>query len=291
MNVRVIANPISGGGRGETAAREVTDALQSNGETVDLVLTQKAGDAREAASRRGAECIVSVGGDGTANEIANGMKNSDAALAILPMGTANVVARALNLPKTPVALARLVSENHTRLIDVGVIQEEWFLLGAGAGLDAAITHVVSEQRGKRSSYLKWVSPVIRTAFTYRYPPIRVRVDGKEISDSAQYAIVGNCRYSAGAFPATPKALLDDGLLDVCLLHNLSVAKIATLAVGVWSPNFTKRKDVTYVQGKEITLEPASDEPVPLQVDGDPAGFIPVTISVHPKALRVVIPAD
>lgn len=290
MNVRVIANPISGGGRGETAAREVTSALETNGETVDLVLTQQAGDAREAASRPGADCIVSVGGDGTANEIANGMKGLDAALAILPTGTANVVARELGLPKDPVALARLVAEHHTRVIDVGLIESEWFLLGAGAGLDAAITHVVSGQRGKRSSYLKWVSPVIRTVFNYRYPPIRVRVDGKEVSDSAQYAIVGNCRYSAGAFPATPRAVLDDGLLDVCLFHDLSVPKIAMLAVRVWSEKFTLRDDVTYVQGKEITLEPASDEAVPLQVDGDPAGHLPVTIRVQPKALRVVVPA-
>jgi diacylglycerol kinase (ATP) len=95
--------------------------------------------------------------------------------------------------------------------------------------------------------------------------------------------------SAAVFPATPHARTDDGLLDVCLLHDLSAWKCATLAFSVFSPRFTQRKDVVYRQGKNIRLEPASDEAAPLQVDGDPAGFVPSDFGVEPAALNLLVP--
>ena len=289
MKVRIIANPISGGGRGEAMAQALRAALDHAGVEAELSLTQKAGDAGEMASREGADCIVSVGGDGTANEVVNGMKDTAAALAILPMGTANVVARELGIPRDPRAVAELITRGSTRRMDVGDAGGRWFLLGAGAGLDAAVTKTVSEHRGRSSSYLRWIRPAIATSITYGYPKIRVIVDGALASDRAQYAVIGNCRYSAGVFPLTPKARIDDGLLDVCLLHNLSPARLIPLALTVWNPGFIEGKNVTYLQGKRIDLEPASDEPAPIQIDGDPAGFIPATFEVVPGGIEVVAP--
>ena len=227
--------------------------------------------------------------DGTLNEIANGMRDSAAILAILPMGTANVVARELGIPRDPRAVAEMIVEHHVREMDVGITKGRRFLLGAGAGIDAAVAQVVSERRGRSSSYLKWVGPILSTAFTYSYPEIRVVVDGKEVSGTAQYAIVGNCRYSAGVFVATPKAKIDDGLLDVCLMHNLNPLRLARLALQLRHARFLERDDVVYVQGKHVELRPASHEPVPLQIDGDPAGRLPAEFTVDPAALKVVVP--
>lgn len=256
----------------------------------ELILTKRAGHAGVEAGRTGADCVVAVGGDGTVNEIVNGMKDTDAMLAILPMGTANVVARELGISCDPEAIADLIAGEVTRRIDVGVTGGKRFLLGAGAGLDAAIVKAVSDRRGASSSYLKWIWPTISTGFGYAYPEIRVSVDGKVVSETAHYAIVGNCRYSAGLFEATPRAKIDDGLLDVCMLHNLNPVRLAALALQIRGGRFLNRKDVTYVQGREISFAPASDDAAPLQIDGDPAGNLPADFTIDPGALRVVAPA-
>ncbi len=289
MKVRIIANPVSGGGRGKTAAQSLQDLLAGALGSAELILTKKSGDAGEEAGRPGADCIVAVGGDGTVNEIANGMRDAGPTLAILPMGTANVVARELGIPRDPQAVAKMIVEHHVREMDVGVTDGKRFLLGAGAGFDAAVAQAVSEHRGSSSSYLKWIGPTLSTAFSYSYPKIRAVVDGEEVSRTAQYAIVGNCRYSAGMFAATPKAKIDDGLLDVCLMHNLNLRRLAGLALQLRHARFLERDDVVYVQGKHVELTPASDDRAPLQIDGDPAGTIPAEFTVAPKALRVVVP--
>ncbi len=289
MKVRIIANPVSGGGRGKTTAQSLQDLLTDALGSAELLLTQKPGDAGEEAGRPGADCIVAVGGDGTVNEIANGMRDTTATLAILPMGTANVVARELGIPRGPRAVAEMIVEHHIRDMDVGLTNGERFLLGAGAGFDAAVAQALSNSRGRSSSYLKWIGPVLSTAFTYSFPEIRAVVDGKEVSATAQYAIVGNCRYSAGVFAATPKAKIDDGLLDVCLMHDLNPLRLAGLALQLRHARFLERDDVVYVQGKHVELTPASDDPAPLQIDGDPAGSIPAEFTIAPKALQVVVP--
>ena len=291
MNVRVIVNPVSGGGRGRHKALELAKHLERLNLKAELSFTEQAGDAQIFAGKSNADCIVAVGGDGTVNEVVNGLGKSDTALAILPMGTANVVARELGLPFSPDKIAQLIFNGNTRHIDALLHQNRRLMLGAGAGLDAAIAARVHENRGTKSSYLRWIIPSIRTVFSYSFPKIKVTVDGKVLSEDAQYAVVGNCRYSAGVFPATPKAKTDDGLLDVCLFHNLNPAKLALIAVAIWTPGFLNRKDVRYIQGEHVFLEPASEDKVPMQIDGDPAGFISAEFTVEPRAVRVIVPGD
>ncbi|MBI3118689.1 MAG: hypothetical protein HYZ00_08395, partial [Candidatus Hydrogenedentes bacterium] len=214
------------------------------------------------------------------------MRAGEAVLGILPVGTANVVGRELRLPFDARGAAQLIAAGHTRPMDVGLHLGRRFLLGAGAGLDAAVTAAVMARRGQRSSLWRWVAPAVKTVLTYEYPRIRAIVDGNLVSEAAQYAIAGNCRYSAGIFPATPRAAIDDGLLDVCLLHDLSVPRIITLLGKVWRPSFVEGAGVIYLQGRHVRLE-AVDAPVPLQVDGDPAGELPAEFEVSPRAVRVV----
>jgi YegS/Rv2252/BmrU family lipid kinase len=289
MNVRVIANPVAGGGRGRVQAEALASTLECGGAEVELVLTQQAGDAEPAAARSGADVVVAVGGDGSINEVVNGLTENDSTLAILPMGTANVVARELRLPRDPAESAALILQGKTMPMDAGLRNGRRFLLGAGAGLDAAVAEAVSRVRGKKSSFWKWVGPSIRTALSYAFPAIRVTVDGEVVSETAQYAVVGNCRYSAGVFPVTPRARIDDGLLDVCLFHDLNAVKLAWLAALVRNPSFIERKDIVYRQGKRIAFAVAGETAAPLQVDGDPAGRIPADFEVEEKAVSVITP--
>jgi diacylglycerol kinase (ATP) len=289
MNVRVIANPIAGGGKGKIMAEALTRALEGKGKSVELVLTKQAGDNRTAASRSGADCVVAVGGDGSINEVVNGLAGTEAMLAILPAGTANVVARELSIPGDPMRVAEMIANPRPRWMDAGLFGGQRFLLGAGAGLDAAISERVSGQRGKRSSKLRWVWPTVSTILGYSFPKIRVTVDGLLISDQAEYAIVGNCRYSAGVFPATPNAKIDDGLLDVCVFRDLRPWRILHTLPAVWSGGHIRRKDVTYIQGKKVAFHSADDSEVPFQVDGDPRGHLPAEFSIEPRAVQVLAP--
>ncbi len=289
MRVRVIANPVAGGGRGKTMAEALCRALQGKVDDVTLVLTRKAGDNKVEASKPGADCVVAVGGDGSVNEVVNGLKDTDSTLAVLPAGTANVVARELKIPPDPQAVAALIVDQQLRWMDVGLHGTQRFLLGAGAGFDAAVVKAVSSQRGGKSSFFKWVAPTLNTVRTYSFPSFRVIADGEEVTRTVQYAIVGICRYSAGVLPTTPKAKIDDGLLDLCLYHELSFTRLLRLLATVWNPNHINRGDITYLQCRSVDFQPLSNEEVPLQVDGDPAGSIPAKFTILPKAVQVVAP--
>lgn len=292
MKVCIIANPIAGGGKGESRARELASALSARGHQPEVLLTQAAGHAETLAAERrdaGFDCLVATGGDGTLNEMVNGLGDSQIPFSVLAVGTANVVARQFRIPKQPEALADVVHRMRVEPMDLGLAQGRRFLLGAGAGLDAAITARVKALRGRTSSVWIWVRPSLETIWRYTNPCITVEVDGKLISDSAHYAIVGNCIYSAGVFPATPRACTKDGLLDVCLIHDISALKCVDLFFGVWRSSFTQRKDVRYVQGRDISFTASGAEAAFLQIDGDPAGQVPCHFGVLPRAARIVVP--
>lgn len=289
MNVCIIANPASGAGRGAQLAEEIRKALAPRVESVEVAVTGAAGDAERIAQHVRADCVVSVGGDGTANEILNGMNDQVRTLAIYPAGTANVVARQLGIRKNIAAFAELVARRSVRHIDGGTANGRKFLLGIGAGLDAMIAKQVAARQDGARGLGRWIMPAVRSVLHFNHAPIRVRVDGEIVTESTSYAIVANCRFSAGVFPVTRRADVADGLLDLCAMHRLSVPKLAWMAIAVWSPGFPERGDVVYRQGTEFVLEPASSLPVPLHVDGEVAGFLPATCRVLPGAFEMIAP--
>lgn len=290
MKVRVIANPISGGGNGRRLGEAMRAALQGRGIDASLHITSRAGEAEEVAATPGYDCVVSVGGDGTTNEIANGVAGTDTLLAILPLGTANVVPRELGIPLSVDAVADLIVSGSVRTIDAGRFAGRLFLLGTGAGPDAAIVFAIHARRGKRLGIPGYFLPTLQTLWRYPWPRIRVTVDGEELCDDGHYAIVGNCRFSAGVFRFTPEARIDDGLLDICVMRNLSMPRLAAHAVASWGRRFTSRRNVLYRRGKRIVFEAADSRVVQLQVDGDPAGELPAEFEVQEAALRVVAPS-
>ena len=291
-SVHIIANPVAGGGRGLIQARALHEALKACDIPVTLYTTTQAGDGHVEAGRTVADTVVVVGGDGTLNEVLNGLPEAfQGALVILPVGTANVVARELGMRSDPDFVADAIAAGNSVAMDVGVHNGQRFLLGAGAGLDAAVTHAVQSSRGSRSSLMKWVGPALRVMTSYTYPKIVVTVDGTQIAEPGEYVIVGNCRNSAGIFPATPQANISDQTLDICIFHHLNWFRLAWLLVRVWNPRFIEAPWITYLQGRHITLEPLSaDDPVLLQIDGDPAGELPATFTLMDWTVNMIRPA-
>jgi YegS/Rv2252/BmrU family lipid kinase len=289
MNVFIIANPASGGRRGAELAEAIRKELAPKVDSVSVAVTTAPGEGERIARDVDADCVVSVGGDGTANEVINGLNGRVGTFGLYPAGTANVVARQLGVRKNIPAFAELVAKRSTRRIDGGIANGRKFLLGIGAGLDAAVAKQVAAQKGGPGGLARWIMPAVRSVLHFNHAPIRVTVDGEVVTETTSYAIVANCRFSAGVFPITRRADITDGKLDLCAMHRLSVPKLLWMAVAVWSPGFPDRKDVVYRQGTEFKLEAASELPVPLQIDGEPAGFLPATCRVLPQAFEVVAP--
>ncbi|GMV99518.1 MAG: hypothetical protein AMXMBFR84_06570 [Candidatus Hydrogenedentota bacterium] len=287
MNVLIIANPIAGGGKGEFTANQLARELRSRGADTHTVITRAQGDARSAAAAHGYDCVASVGGDGTANEVVNGFTGTAVPLAILPLGTANVVAREYGLSRDPAVLAERIVSGKRRVLDLGSANGHRFLMGAGAGFDAAVVNVIHAHRGKKLGLLAWILPTLKTAFTFEPAPIRVVVDGMEIESNAGYVIIGNCRYTAGIIPFTPAAVTDDGLLDVCIIREPRPLRLAWLALRAFFPGFTSLRSITYIKGAVVELSSASNSPVPMQVDGDPAGYLPARFEAISRALTLV----
>lgn len=290
-NVHIIANPVAGGGLGAAMAGALATALEGHGLAVSSFATARAGDAREEAQRATAGILAVVGGDGTLNEVLNGLpERSGIRLAILPVGTANVVARELGMPPDPVLVAAAIAGGHAAPVDIGLHEGRRFLLGAGAGIDAAITRVVQAKRGKKSSLLHWVIPACRVLWHYTYPKIAVTVDGEPLPESADYVIIGNCRNSAGIFPATPRARTSDGLLDVCAIARLNLPRLVWLVLNVWRPRFIERPWITYRQTRAIELAARDPgETVYLQIDGDPAGTLPARFTMADWPVYLITP--
>lgn len=288
MKTAIIANPVAGNGRGQRYAEALEQALRQRGLDVTLHATATAGDAQRMAGDTDADCLAVVGGDGTVSEVVNGVGERRICLAVLAAGSVNVVAREFCFPKHPGRLAAWIAAGRTRPMDVLQCGPRRAVLGGGAGFDAAVTASVHAARGKTLGLWRWVVPTLRTARTYRYPAMRVEVDGRNVCDATPYVVVGNCAYSAGMFRATPKARTDDGLLDVVAVKRLTPAKMLSLAIGSWFPSFPERSDLVYIQGRHVHIEPLDlHSPAPLQLDGDPAGTIPADFDILPHACDVL----
>lgn len=291
MNVLVIGNPISGTGQTEARIAELVVALEKSGHEVDVFLTQGPGDARRCAGDVGpdVERLIIAGGDGTVNDVINGLPDpSQVPILQLPTGTANMFARDLGLPWHPSQVADLVDKGLVRNIDVGLAGEHRFLMLASAGWDAWVTREIRRIRGRRLGYTGYFFPICRIMAQYRPVELRVIVDDEKAYPGG-FVLVLNVRYYGGYFVFADHAALDSGCFDVRIFHSGRQIDIARYFTAAFFHQESLISDVTKVNARRITIE--SDEPCPIQADGDFQGVTPMHLELKPAAARVVVPPD
>ena len=301
--IKIIANPFSGGGRARRVARELLDLLRARGCTVELVETQKAGDAREKAGEvAGCSVIGCIGGDGTVNEVLNGLPQSGAPpLAMIPCGTANVLAKELKLPRSVEGLARVLTEGREIAWDLAVdrLSGRRFLLFASAGYDAHVVHLFHAARRKPvkvwsyALYNMWLYMLwgLKSIAEYASPRIEVELDGRRVAGDATWVQVSNIASYGGPLVFTPHAKPDDGVFEVMIQRaprrrdviRMFWAAILKFLLGVE----LRMVDVTFHAARRVRLRSADGRPVPVQVDGDPGGHVPVDWNVRPGGVRVL----
>lgn len=303
--IKIIANPFSGGGLGRVVGREMKAVLERRGCAVELAETERAGDARlKAAEVGGFSAVGCIGGDGTVNEIVNGLSIGEAPpLAMIPCGTANVLAKELRLPRTSEGLARVITEGREIRWDLGVdrVSGRRFLLFASAGYDAHVVHLFHAARQKpegfRASalanmglYIVWG---MKSIAEFSVPKIRVELDGKSLASDATWVQVSNIASYGGPLVFTPHARPDDGAFEVMVQrapHKRNVVRMFWAAIlnFLFRMNY-RMPDVTFHTARRVRLSSADGRPVPLQLDGDPSGHAPADFEVIPDGIRVLAP--
>ena len=291
MNALLIRNPIARHAIDDATLERVLSVARDAGWQIGAAATEHAGHAtalaRDAAAR-GIEVIVVHGGDGTLNEVANGIAGTEAAMAAMRGGTANVWAKETRCPKDPVAAMRVIVRGKRRRIDLGRANGRYFLLMAGIGLDAAIIPRVDARVKRRVGALAYII----TGFTLilRAKPwhVRMTIDGDASESSLYWMLAGNTRSYGGAAQITHRAVADDGLLDIALMRRGGVLRLIADGVRVLLRRHDRSPNVRYVRARSVDITTPG---IPVQLDGESHGATPLRVEVAPLALNVIVPAD
>lgn len=286
--VLVIHNPTAGWRRRHRLAAVLVH-LEALGCEVRVQPTGKRGDAEAFArdARDGLWDVVAVaGGDGTINEAANGLYGGGLPLAVIPLGTANVLAAEIGLPTDAAGIARVIATAPARPVCVGVANRRLFVMMAGVGFDA---HVVASVRADLKRALgKGAYALITLAGLWRFSgtTYRVTVDGTDYA--AASAVIANGHFYGGRMSCAPAARLEDPRLHACLFLKPGPWRALRYALWLMMGRLHRLPDIAVVAGRRVTVAGPDGDPV--QGDGDIISAMPLTVDVAETMLSVIAPA-
>jgi len=290
-----VVNPAAGRGRTERLLGRLRSALAEAGVAVHIA--EDVDDCRRAArlaTDRG-DGVVACGGDGTVSELAAIVADAESALAIVPTGAGNDFARHLGLdPRRPLDGIAAVTGTHHRRVDLGRVRAgdahtAAFTTVANTGFDADANRWANGVRWATGAPL-YVAAVMRTLVTYRPQPLQVRVDDTHWEGDAWLAAVGNTPCYAGGMMIAPSAVIDDGLLDVCIVCATSTVELLARFPRVYRGTHVRLDSVVTMRGTSVELRSVgSERPMEIWASGERVGPLPASMEVVPGALRVALP--
>lgn len=244
-------------------------------------------DLARAAVANGTDTVVAVGGDGSINEIAQGLVGSTTALAIIPLGSGNGLARALKIPLKVSRALEVIADGRRQAIDVGYANEHLFLSNAGVGFDA----LVADQFRHTTKRGLWgyAKLVIKSFSSYKGPSYEISVDGRNLQERAFLLTVANGNQFGYEFKLAPTANVFDGKLDLCVVPPIKFFGLIPIGLYSLMGNIDKTRYMQHYTGETIIVK--SKELVHLQVDGDAVPLKEdgkVSFRVHPAALQVIV---
>jgi YegS/Rv2252/BmrU family lipid kinase len=288
--LRLIVNPLAGGGRAGRAIPAVRSALQELGlvhridETRDLVHARQLARAAAGAG----EIAVAFGGDGLIGAVADALRDGESIMGILPGGRGNDFARALGVPLDPAAACSVLATGAPRALDLGEVSGRTFVGIASCGFDSEANRIANRARLVRGR-LVYAYGAVRALTRWRPVTFTVTIDGARPRTVTGYTVAAaNSRSYGGGMQLAPAADLDDGELDVVIISELSRLRFLALMPTVFTGTHVHRPVVQTVRAR--TLEIAASRPVTLYADGDPIAELPVRITVLAGAMRVMVPA-
>jgi len=285
-----IYNPASRQAPRESLIDKLRAQFERHGYSVEFQATKRALHATELAREAAAsdvDLVAACGGDGTIHEVVAGLALSSMPLAILPSGTANVLARELGLPRNPLKAIDLIPWLRPRRIALGKCGEHYFLLMAGIGIDAeAVDRVDPRLKSRFGRYAYYIAG-LRCWAEGRFPTLHISVDGTRITGT--FAVVGRASRYGGSLRITRNANLLSDRFDVCLFPGESRVAYLRYLAGVLSGTHHRFRDVICTSGRNIEI--SSAEPVRIQLDGELKGFTPAKLEIIPNALTLMVPPE
>jgi len=289
----VIFNPVAGGSK-RRRLRRTLDRLRALGCKLDLRETRAPGDAERfaaAACPTAHDAVIAAGGDGTINEVVNGLVAGPGGdrlpLGIIPLGTANVLALEMGLSLTPAAVARAIVEGRRRSVALAEAGGRHVLLMAGAGIDAHVVENVNAALKRRTGKLAYVAETLKQALKYRFPTVELTVDGAR--RQAATAVVCNGRLYGGPFVAAPDGDLTRAALFVVLLTRKGLWSVVRYGIGLALSRLPRMDGVEILCArKEVVI--SAPEGAPVQADGDLLGRVPVRIRAAGRRVDILFPA-
>lgn len=291
----VVVNPAAGGGRASREKIVVAEYLRSRGRAVEISESRNAETVREQAARAAADgytCVIALGGDGTFHYVAEALHATSAIAGLLPAGNGNDVARALGIPRDPIRAADVLLRSRPRMVDLirvrvadGGIQH--CVCTAGLGLDAEAAHLANTRFRSWPGVARYLAGAT-LAFSRRAAfDLRAEIDDAEWRGQALFAVVANARDYGAGIRIAPHAEMDDGWLDLVLVHDLSWARFLEAIPILLTTGDLRFNEVERFRCKRVRIEAPRGTRV--HGDGEILGEAPAEFAVLPGALRVIAP--
>ncbi len=300
-HTRVIVNPIAGAGKTAKKWPQIIDLLKSMGMDFEHDLTEAPGHAIElakSAAKNGCELVVSVGGDGTINEIVNGLYDAgsigDVTLGIVSTGTGADYIRTIGVPRSCMEASRCLTSSGRLTVDLGLVeytsngqmQKRLFVNFAGLGFDAEIVRATTQEfkaLGDTASYLMGLAT---TLVAYKNKEILLTLDGEVGERRICTILMSNGKYGGGGMLTAPDADLGDGFFDVVIVGDLTKPDLLRSLPRIYRGTHLTHPKVSVKRAREVEIRPV--QPMAVQADGELLGEAPARFSVLPGALTIVV---
>lgn len=292
----VVVNPAAGGGRAARFVPWLHERLAARPD-VDLAVTRRRGDAERLAADavgEGRGRVIAVGGDGTIQEVVNGLlaRNGGAGIGIVPLGSGNDLARSLGLPRDPAAAWSVAIGSAERRIDVAAAEaagrRRWFTSAGGIGFDAQVAAAMASRAGWQRGQAGYLLTTLAELRRFSNRRVEISVDGHRTTRSVLLVAIANGEYYGGGMRIAPGAAVDDGRLDVCIVGDVSRLTALRQLANLYRGTHVDHPQVDMAGGRAIEI--AGDAETLVHLDGEPFGRLPLTVRLHQGALLVAAPA-
>jgi diacylglycerol kinase (ATP) len=291
MRIVIIANPVAGKGQPYRKIRRYLDRWNDSNGTIELLSTQYANHAGELACKlkdHPPDLLAVCGGDGTINEVASSLPDPPFPVAVLPGGTANVLARELGLPLDPVRALKIALRKKVLRADLGELEgaiRRRFIFVAGIGFDAYAVYKARPSLKAKIGMAAYVVAIIDCLKNYSFPEFRITLNDR--SYAATSCLVCNARRYGGGLVFCPDADMTDRMLDVLIIEGIHKLGLARFLFSAWCGIRENNPWIHRIRTKELSVEGPSS--VMLETDGELAGTLPVRIRLSPNRFPLVVP--
>lgn len=294
--IAFMVNPVSASGRGQKIWSKLEPVLLKRRIPYSVYVTERRGHAvaltKKVITDKRVKAVVAVGGDGTVHEVAQQLVGTDYPLGFIPCGSGNDLARALDIPADCFQALERILAHRPRKIDIAHINEHYFVNGSGVGFDAAVAKITNESRAKqwlnkvKLGRFVYLANALRMVFSFRPTDMVLNIDGEAVYFRNVWLVaVCNVPFYAGGMKICPEAVYDDGMLDVCIVNNMSRLYLLRNLAKVFKGNHVSARGVTMLKARSIQVKPVQE--LYVHTDGESYHTSPVTITARQQALNVL----